>query len=186
MKNRYIPHLLAVGVAIGVGVTLFAISKNPSLTKEYSTGFSPRGGAKDLVLQVISSCQTSLHLASYDFTSEDIGQALKNASNRVKMSIVADERGSKRHYSTLQSLKDVGISIKVNGHYPIHHNKFIICDGKIVQTGSFNYTKGAERNAENVLVLWNAPEIYNVYRHTWDFLSNEGKELIKLVPANDS
>ena len=37
---------------------------------------------------------------------------------------------------------------------PLHHNKVMIIGGEVVITGSFNFTKGAEENnAENLLVI---------------------------------
>ena len=44
--------------------------------------------------------------------------------------------------------------IYLNDAFAIMHNKFMVFDGKTVQTGSFNYTSSAvNRNAENVIVI---------------------------------
>ena len=45
------------------------------------------------------------------------------------------------------------------------HNKFMVVDGDAVQTGSFNYTtSAATRNAENVLVVQDSPELAKAYQ----------------------
>ena len=51
-------------------------------------------------------------------------------------------------------------------------------DGITVQTGSFNYTSAAaQRNAENVIVVRNAPAIAAQYDAEWRRLWSEGSEL---------
>ena len=60
----------------------------------------------------------------------------------------------------------------------MQHNKFIVADGTAVQTGSFNYTSSAaQRNAENVLVVRNAPALASQYGAEWRRLWDEGTEL---------
>jgi phosphatidylserine/phosphatidylglycerophosphate/cardiolipin synthase-like enzyme len=50
----------------------------------------------------------------------------------------------------------------------------MIIDGLTLETGSFNYSAAASRNAENVLVLWNASSVANSYEQQWQKLWNEG------------
>ena len=50
-----------------------------------------------------------------------------------------------------------GVTVYLDGAHAIAHNKVMVIDGKIVITGSFNFTKGAEsENAENILVIRSA------------------------------
>ena len=68
--------------------------------------------------------------------------------------------------------------VRVNARYALQHNKFIVVDGAVVQTGSFNYTaSAAEHNAENVLVVGNAPDLAARYGREWRRLWDEGTEL---------
>ena len=78
--------------------------------------------------------------------------------------LVADWKASHDKYSQIRILKSAGIPIRLDEQYAIHHHKFMVVDGVTLETGSFNYTDGAvKRNAENALVLWNAPQIAAVY-----------------------
>ncbi len=46
------------------------------------------------------------------------------------------------------------IPVKIDTVHAIAHNKIMIIDGETVITGSFNFTKAAEQNnAENLLVI---------------------------------
>jgi phosphatidylserine/phosphatidylglycerophosphate/cardiolipin synthase-like enzyme len=50
----------------------------------------------------------------------------------------------------------------------------MIIDGRHLETGSFNYSAAAaDKNAENVLLLRDAPEIAAVYAAEWEKLWNE-------------
>ena len=64
--------------------------------------------------------------------------------------------------------------MRINSRYAIMHNKFMVLDNSILQLGSFNYTKSAEeKNAENVLVIKDAPDVIDDYTKQWHRLWNE-------------
>jgi len=51
----------------------------------------------------------------------------------------------------------------------IAHNKIMIIDNATIITGSFNFTKAAEeRNAENLLVLKDAPDLVKLYTENFN------------------
>ena len=53
-----------------------------------------------------------------------------------------------------KELTNLGIPVKRDAQYAIVHSKIVILDGETVITGSFNFTKRAEENnAENLLVI---------------------------------
>jgi phosphatidylserine/phosphatidylglycerophosphate/cardiolipin synthase-like enzyme len=63
------------------------------------------------------------------------------------------------------------------------HNKYIVIDGRTIQTGSFNYTANAEkRNAENVMVIRNNPALAEKYLKNWQALWDESEN----YAANDN
>ena len=46
------------------------------------------------------------------------------------------------------------MSVKIDSQHAIAHNKVMVIDAETVITGSFNFTKAAEdNNAENLLVI---------------------------------
>jgi phosphatidylserine/phosphatidylglycerophosphate/cardiolipin synthase-like enzyme len=65
----------------------------------------------------------------------------------------------------------------MNDRYAIMHNKFMIIDGITLETGSFNFTKAAERrNSENVLVIHDDPQLVKDYMQQWENLWQQGKD----------
>ena len=92
--------------------------------------------------------------------------------------MLADAGEAAKGYSVIQFLANEKVPVRINDRYVIQHNKFMVIDGATVQTGSFNYTSAAAyRNAENVLVMRNAPAVAASYEAEWRRLWNEGTEL---------
>jgi phosphatidylserine/phosphatidylglycerophosphate/cardiolipin synthase-like enzyme len=139
---------------------------------QIETGFSPEGSAERLILKVINSSRKSIRLAAYSFTSPKVVHALVQARRRgIDVRVVADARSSesKPGAAALNLLVNADIQVRTNARYAILHDKFIVADGAHVQTGSFNYSRAAaERNSENVLVIWNNPELAASYLAHWE------------------
>lgn len=150
----------------------FAIAA-PVLT----AGFSPSGGrpALEVVLGAINNARQSVDVAAYSFTSKPVATALAGAHRRgVAVRVVADEKANRDRYTAVTYLINQGVPVRLNGRYAIMHNKFMVIDGKNVQTGSFNYTASADsRNAENVLLIEDAPQLAGAYRREFNRLWDE-------------
>jgi phosphatidylserine/phosphatidylglycerophosphate/cardiolipin synthase-like enzyme len=174
-----IPLACLIGIAIILGSLFFRAAsdvRERDSREATSVGFSP-GTALPLVLNVISKCEKTLDIATYDFTSQTIAQAIIGRKSTLKIRVVMDKRTSNNNGTVLPDLIADGIPLRVNGHYAIHHNKFIVCDGRLVETGSFNYTNGAiKRNAENVLVLWNNPNAAEQYEKEFNRLWDQAEQ----------
>ncbi len=144
-------------------------------------GFSPEQTSLPLVLKTINSAKSSICMATYSFTSKPIAQALINAKNRgVKIKIVSDQKGNSGKYTATTFLANQGLDVRLNGNYAIMHNKFIVVDNQTLETGSFNYTDAAvKKNAENVIVMWNYPDVASRYANECNRLYNEATPLVK-------
>ncbi|WWO96207.1 MAG: phospholipase D family protein [Candidatus Dasytiphilus stammeri] len=141
-------------------------------------GFSPDISASKLILQSISQAHRKIDIAAYSFTSKPISLALLAVQKRgVIIRIIADHKANNR-YTALTFLANHGISIRLNNNYAIMHHKFMIIDNQIVQTGSYNYTRAAaKQNAENIIVLYNAPYIALQYEKEFKRLWEESSVL---------
>jgi phosphatidylserine/phosphatidylglycerophosphate/cardiolipin synthase-like enzyme len=150
---------------------------------QIETGFSPNGGAERLVLKVINSSTSSLQLAAYSFTSPKVVSALIHAKRRgVEVQVVVDDSAlkSKSGKAALNLLAGAGIAARTNHEYAIHHDKYLIADGKHVQTGSFNYSRAAaSSNSENVIVVWHNPALAASYLRHWESRYRQGVKFRK-------
>lgn len=145
----------------------------PSIT----AGFTPSGSqsALEVVLSGIKGAHSTIDVAAYSFTSKPVAAALVAARNRgVAIRVVADEKANNDRYTAVRFLANQGVPVRLNGQYAIMHNKFMVIDGKNVQTGSFNYTASAvSRNAENVLLVQDSPELAKAYQTEFNRLWDE-------------
>lgn len=141
--------------------------------------FAPDPAALQLVLKGIGSARQSIHIAAYMFTSKPVALALLDARQRgVEIAVVADRKESTASYSATRFLASKGLAVRLNGRYTILHHKFMIIDQLHVQTGSFNYTAAAaSKNAENVLIIWNAADLAARYEAQWQQLWQEAAPL---------
>lgn len=166
-----VPPLLCLALLLQSGCAIHqaaARDTNPDI----QVGFSPDAGAETLVLQVIASARHTVLLAGYLFTSRPVVRELIAARRRgVDVKIVLDERGNRdaASRSAIRRVVGAGIPTRLVSVYPIHHDKYIVVDGRSVETGSFNYTQAAAHaNSENVLVLWNNPQVAAQYLAHWE------------------
>ena len=145
----------------------------------YEFGFSPNGKSLQIVLHGIAEAKKSILVAAYSFTSKPVSEALLEAHKRgVKVSVVADSKANSSQYTAVNFLANHGVSVRLNDKYAIMHHKFIVIDGISVQLGSFNYSAGAvDKNAENVLLIKNIPDIASGYTKEWNRLWDEGKDV---------
>jgi len=112
---------------------------------------------RDRLLRAINLTKASIDLAIFDFTSGELAGALLAAKERgVAIRIVADARQAQGKHSEIPWLLEKGIKARLargNGRGIMHH-KFAIFDGRLLVTGSYNWTDSAERfNRENVIIL---------------------------------
>lgn len=171
---------LFAGAAIALGGVFSGLlpgSRAPDarpipLTGQVEIGFSPKGGAEALVIRAIDSAQKEILVAAYSFTSKPVAQALLSAHKRgVQVRAVLDKSQRSERYSAATFLANQGISVRIDEKHAIQHNKYLVIDGHSVELGSFNYSRAAaERNAENVMVIWNQPEVARQYRADWERL----------------
>jgi len=158
--------------------TLYLYPLEASARQSTQAAFSPSPEAVKLIQRTIGKAEQSIDVAAYSFTSYKIADALIEAHQRgVDVHVLLDKGQGKRHYRAIEEMQDAGIPIRINSHYAIMHDKYIIIDGKTVETGSFNYTASAERrNAENVIVIKNNKKLAHEYMENWQKLWDEGTE----------
>ena len=121
--------------------------------------FSDGDRIAERIIAAVNHSQKSIHLSMYDLTQPEIAASLEAAHRRaVEIRIVADEHQSREPHSEVPYLASRGIPVRLSrgykGNRSIMHNKFAVFDGKMVETGSFNWTTSADRyNFENALFI---------------------------------
>ncbi len=150
-----------IAILLPILIVSFWIALFPSTilphenTCDWLIYFSPRGGCTDAVIRELNKAKSTILVQAYSFSSAPIAKALLNAHKRgVKVEVILDKSQRTQKYSSATFLYNQGIPVKIDGQHAIAHNKVMVIDGETVITGSFNFTKAAEENnAENLLVI---------------------------------
>ena len=177
MKLHFVSRLLLPSM---VCLTLLSgpvlVIQPASATVE--AAFTP-GQAQTLVLDSLAQSRSSIELAAYSFTSKPVALVLVAAQQRgVLVRVLADDKDSRAPYSAVTFLANQGIPVRLNSKYAKQHSKFVVVDGRTVQTGSANYTASAfSRNAENVVVIRDETAIARAYQQEFERLWAEGTPL---------
>ena len=132
--------------------------------------FSPHGGCTDAIIRELNKAKSTVLVQTYSFTSAPIAKALLNAHKRgVKVEVILDKSQKTQKYSSATFLYNSGIPVKIDAQHAIAHNKVMIIDGETVITGSFNFTKAAEENnAENLLVIHDKKLAERYVKNWWE------------------
>jgi phosphatidylserine/phosphatidylglycerophosphate/cardiolipin synthase-like enzyme len=86
----------------------------------------------------------------------------------VRVEVILDKSQRTEKYSAADFLAHAGIPTRIDAQHRIAHNKVMVIDGAVVITGSFNFTKGAEHeNAENLLVI-QSRDLAAQYTWNWE------------------
>jgi phosphatidylserine/phosphatidylglycerophosphate/cardiolipin synthase-like enzyme len=86
--------------------------------------------------------------------SDDEIALLNSHKRNVKVDVILDKSQRSEKYSEADFLVNMGIPTKIDAKHAIAHNKIMMIDGQTVITGRFNFTKAAEENnAENLVVI---------------------------------
>ena len=131
----------------------------------YSTEvyFMPKEGkkAENRLFYLFTHAKKEIKIIIYTFTNKKLAKALKIAAKKgVKITIIADKKASKYHYSViprLATLKNFNIYLLSGKKYKNNekakmHVKLSIIDNKYLVTGSANYSYSAfYKNYEYIL-----------------------------------
>lgn len=155
-------------IALGLVLLLAGCEPPGSVPQGVQVYFSPRGGATSAVVNALERATNNVLVQAYSFTSAPIARALVDAQRRgVKVQAILDKSQRTEKYSEADFLKNEGVPTWIDAQHAIAHNKIMILDGYLVLTGSFNFTKAAEENnAENLLVI-NDPVLAHRYIENW-------------------
>ena len=146
--------------------------------------FSPDGGCDDALVTAIHDARKTLDIAAYHITHTKIAKAIVDANRRgVSVRVIMDKSQTQAKYSSATYLHNAGVPV-TTWEAGVMHNKFIIIDGGDVFTGSFNFTKAAdEQNAENLLLIEAKPRVTAAYRQQFDKLLQASRRYTPVAPT---
>jgi phosphatidylserine/phosphatidylglycerophosphate/cardiolipin synthase-like enzyme len=123
---------------------------------EVEVYFAPEDNVEDEIASELARAKKEIVFMVFSFTSERIADVM---SDMIKAGVKVKgifEKGQRSQYSKYDYLKRAGADVKWDSNpYNMHH-KVIIIDRSVVITGSYNFSKRAEReNDENCIIFHN-------------------------------
>ena len=117
--------------------------------------FTPGDSAESAIVEQLLGAKESILVQAYSFTNPVIAAALVDARNRgVNVVVVLDKSQRSQKYSAADFTVNAGVTTLIDDRHAIAHNKIMIIDGQVVITGSYNFTRAAEKsNAENLVII---------------------------------
>jgi phosphatidylserine/phosphatidylglycerophosphate/cardiolipin synthase-like enzyme len=130
--------------------------------------FTPGDSAEMAIVDQLLNAKESILVQAYSFTNPAIASALADAHRRgVSVSILLDKSHRTQKYSAADFTAHAGIPTLIDDRHAIAHNKIMIIDGRVVITGSYNFTKAAEKsNAENLVII-ESGSVAEKYHNNW-------------------
>jgi len=152
MKQQRLGIFLLVGWLAAGTVCSWSSPKLPATVEIY---YSPKGGCTEAIVNTLRAARQTVFVQAYSFTSSPIEAALAAAAKRgVKVRLILDRSNLTQKSSAADDAAAAGLPVLIDAKHEIAHNKIMIVDGAIVITGSFNFSRNAEENnAENLLII---------------------------------
>ncbi|KHO63263.1 phospholipase D [Thermoanaerobacter sp. YS13] len=135
--------------------------------------YFPRAGQDPapVLANLIKQSHSSCDVAIYSLTNPDIVKALVEAHKRgVNVRVITDrkEAENKVQKHAVNVLLMAGIPIKVNTHPGLMHLKMTVIDGKTATTGSYNYTRAASKENDEMFVVITDPNFVEACQTEFD------------------
>lgn len=139
--------------------------------------YFPRQGQDpaEILPALYLSAEQKIDIAIYSLTHPQIVKAIGDAFKRgIKVRIITDKTQSagntQKH--AMNDLLTIGIPIKYETHSGLMHIKCSIIDGKLATTGSYNYSKGASEDNDEIFVVIQEPWFAQICQREFDRMWN--------------
>ncbi|KAI9021375.1 hypothetical protein DFJ74DRAFT_707329 [Hyaloraphidium curvatum] len=135
--------------------------------------FFPTEEATKSLLAVLNSALHTLDAAVFNATDDGFRSCLLNLHKKgVRVRFVTDKEQRGNPGNDAAALEQAGVPVRTLGEGGrAMHDKFAVVDGRVVATGSFNWTKAARYdNHENVLLTNDAGAVAaysREFEHLW-------------------
>jgi phosphatidylserine/phosphatidylglycerophosphate/cardiolipin synthase-like enzyme len=138
--------LSALAVALAAKVCAAA----PSATVE--TCFAPESDCAAFAVRAIDRAEHEILVGAYGLTTgAGIVEALLRAHRRgVEVKLIADKTTPCGRNSGIDPLASAGVPVWIDHVARIAHAKTMVIDGTVTLNGSYNWTRGASGNSEDL------------------------------------
>jgi phosphatidylserine/phosphatidylglycerophosphate/cardiolipin synthase-like enzyme len=169
-------HLLLTTVTLGMLVTA------PAARADLSVHYAPAESLERLDVMIINGAKHDLDMAAFVLTDWPIIQALARAANRgvaVRIYLDGAQLAEYGRTNAFQDLVDTpGVEIRTKqDHGAAMHLKSYEVDGRLLRTGSANFTASGEQRQDNDLIVIDSVEAAAAFKREFDGIFVGGQKI---------
>jgi len=161
------------------GVTSPHYVPHPTVTvgsSRISTHFAAEGEVIGKVAEALNKAEHSIQFLTFSYTHDDVNQVvMQKMADGVKVRGVFDNTQAGSRYSKYHDLKAAGADVRRDGNPRVMHHKVFVIDEKTVITGSFNFSKSADKSNDENLLIIEDPAIARAYLQEFERVYNQAK-----------
>ncbi len=152
---------------------------HPSVTvgsSTIATHFAAEGAVIGKVAEALNKAEHSIQFLTFSYTHDDVNQVvMQKMADGVKVRGVFDNTQAGSRYSKYHDLKAAGADVRRDGNSRVMHHKVFVIDEKTVITGSFNFSKSADKSNDENLLIIEDPTVARAYLQEFERVYNQAK-----------
>jgi len=163
-------------IVIALMVLIFTVT---SVHADTTVKFSPDGGIGNKLVKMYRGAKSDIKVAMYSLTVKGQANALITAHKRgVSVQVILDTNLGRQKTSMGKVLAGAGIPVRhVGPSGGAMHHKFIIVDGKLLATGSYNISNDAEDHSNEAMLFITDKKVITAFAGEFDKLWQKGKQV---------
>ena len=137
----------------------------------FESYFSPGTDCLHAILRELRGARRRVDICVYTITDDRISDALYGMARRgIALRVVGDAEKARDRGADMHALREAKVPVRLDRRAGHMHHKFMLVDEARLLTGSYNWTRAAEReNRENVLVTTH-PGLVQAYQREFESL----------------
>jgi phospholipase D len=126
--------------------------------------FSPEEDCATFAIRAIDNAEREILVSAYGLTTGSgiVGALVRTKGRGVDVWLIADKTTPCPATNGIEPLTTAGVPVWIDARARIAHAKTIVIDETVTLTGSYNWTRGAAANSEN-LNLVSSPAVAAAY-----------------------
>lgn len=140
--------------------------------------FSPQNKCSETIKDFLDKAKNSIQICVFTISDNSITKQIVQCFERgVNIKIITDNDKQYDRGSDISYLAGKGIDIKVDMTRHHMHHKFAIVDNNALLTGSYNWTRSAEKYNQENLIITNNSEFIRIFKNEFENLWKQMTEL---------
>ncbi|MEM9194651.1 MAG: phospholipase D-like domain-containing protein [Myxococcota bacterium] len=130
-----------------------AVQVAPAEPKRSAVYFSPGPRCLETIVGLLREAKRTIDICVFTITDDRVTKEIIAAHRRVTVRVITDDDKSLDRGSDVEKLERAGVPVRMDQSEHHMHHKFALFDQRVVLTGSYNWTRSAQKhNRENIAV----------------------------------